>query len=173
MVTAGPRVWLRASRGQGVDVATVLRLTNDLLSRDLEGRFVTCFLGLLDPERSTLTYASAGHGPLVFYDRSKDEFAQYPATALPLGIVPDSLESEIATHRFAGGDFAAITTDGIFEAEDRKGEPFGVPRMMEILRRDRDLPAKQMIRNLHDSVTEFCAGAPQADDLTAVVIRKV
>jgi phosphoserine phosphatase RsbU/P len=173
LVIAETRAILRAITLQGLDVATVLRLTNDLLSRDLEGRFVTCFLGLLNPDQSAMTYASAGHGPLVFYDRSADEFSQYRATALPLGIVSDCLESESATYQFESGDFAAITTDGIFEAEDPDGEPFGIPRMMDILHRDRDLPAKTMIQNLHQSVTDFCEGAPQADDLTAVIIRKM
>ncbi len=65
-----------------------------------------------------------------------------------------------------------ITTDGFFESADPDGELFGIERMMELLRRDRDLTAGEMIANLNEAVTEFTQGQPQADDLTAVIIRR-
>jgi serine phosphatase RsbU (regulator of sigma subunit) len=79
---------------------------------------------------------------------------------------------EVITHAFKPGDFAVITTDGFFEAAAPSGDQFGVERMMEMLQRDRDLPALRMIEKLCGAVERFTAGQPQADDLTAVIIRR-
>ena len=173
LVVATTRAMLRAVSLQGADLPDVLETANTLLADDLDGgRFVTCFFGVLDPAAEAMTYASAGHGPMLFYDRKSESFARVKATALPLGIMAETRFENAPTHRFAPGDFAAITTDGFFEAAKASGEEFGVERMMELLARDRDLPAADMITNLRRAVLEFTAGEPQADDLTAVIIRR-
>ena len=173
LVVATTRAMLRAVSLQGADLPDVLETANKLLADDLDaGRFVTCFLGVLDPAAGAMAYASAGHGPMLFYDRKRESFTQVKATALPLGIMPETQFKDTAAHRFAGGDFAVITTDGFFEAASPSGEEFGVERMMELLARSRDLPAAEMITNLRQAVLEFTAGRPQGDDLTAVVIRR-
>jgi len=172
LVIAETRAMLRAISLQGCDVSAVLQTANDLLDRDLEGRFVTCFLGVLDPATSAMTYASAGHGPLLFYDRKQDEFTELPVTGIPLGIMAGSDYGAATTKQFQSGDLAVITTDGFFEAANEAGEMFGITRMTELLHRDRDLPAATMIDNLRRAVSDFTAGQPQGDDLTAIVIRK-
>ncbi len=173
LVIATTRAMLRAISLQGADVSTVLKTTNDLLNADLqEGLFVTCFFGLLDPPRSTLVYASAGHGPMLFYDSQSGNFEEVSATGIPLGILQETDYLETIEHPFKAGDFAVIMTDGFFEAINSEGEEFGVERAMELLRDARDLPASDMIDKLHRAVSDFTAGRPQADDLTAVIIRK-
>ena len=174
LVIAETRAMLRAlSRGGRAEAPTVLRNVNELLSADLrDSQFVTCFFGLLDPLAHSLSYASAGHGPLLFYRADRDAFDQVNATDLPLGVLSDApFDVEIA-HVFGPGDFAVITTDGFFEATNPADEAFGMERVMDLLRRDRALPGERMIANLHDAVRAFTAGRPQQDDLTAVVIRR-
>ena len=173
LVIAETRAMLRAVGVGGCNVAHILNLVNNLLARDLgEARFVTCFLGMLDPTTGHLEYASAGHGPLLFYRRSEDRFTEVGATGLPFGVFEDAVFDNVSNFAFTPGDFAALTTDGIFEASNAVGELFGLERMKLVLRRDRDLPAEQMIANLHQAVIEFTGGAPQADDVTAVVVRR-
>ena len=173
LVIAETRAMLRAVSLQGLNASVVLETVNLLLTEDmLDGRFVTCFFGLLDPLAASLTYASAGHGPLLFYDRDKDEFAKVRATGLPLGVMEESDYSVTAVHPFQPKDFAAITTDGFFEAESPEGEQFGIERVITVLRRDRDLTAADMLANLRRAVADFTRGQPQADDLTAIVVRR-
>ena len=173
IIVAQTRAMMRAVCLQGHDVPKVLQAVNNLLKADLDdARFVTCFLGILDASASTLTYASAGHGPILFYDRRKDVFHQDIATGPPLGVIEEMDYSDVLMRTFAPGDFAAITTDGFFEAVSPTDEMFGVERIMDLLRRDRDLGAGDMITNLHESVLNFTTGLPQADDLTAVIVRK-
>ncbi len=173
LVIAETRAMLRAIGLGGADASAVLGSANDLLTGDLtEGRFVTCFLGVLDPAAASLSYASAGHGPILFYDRNCDAFRQAPATSLPLGVMAQVDYSQLETVPMKSGDLAVIITDGIFEAINADDEQFGIDRIIQLLRRDRDLPAAQITDSLRDAVLDFTKGQPQADDLTAVVIRK-
>jgi len=153
----------------------VLRIVNRLLTADLsDARFVTCFFGLLDPLASRLVYASAGHGPMIFYDRSEDTFKRVAATALPLGVTSDVDFDTVIEHTFAPGDIAAITTDGFFEAVNAQREQFGMQRMMELLRRGRDPFALTLARHedvLHTGTAQRSPAAAPAgpEDARATV----
>jgi len=173
LIIAETRAMLRAICLQGADVGSVLQTTNDLLVTDMEGgRFVTCFLGILYPPAARLTYASAGHGPMLFYDAAADAFDVVGATSIPLGVMEHAGFGETVSRVMSAGDFAAIVTDGFLEACNAEGEQFGVDRACRVLQSHKDAPPAEMIRRLHAAVAEFSAGQPQADDLTAVVIRK-
>lgn len=172
LLIAETRAMLRATSLHGSDLPSILTTANELLTKHLDGRFVTCFLGMLDPLAGRMTYASAGHGPMLFYNRSRDEFEQVPATSLPLGVIAEADYTKIITHDFDPGDIAVILTDGFFEAVDPAGEMFGLDRLTDILRRDRDLPAEQTIERLHGEIMDFIAGQAPQDDCTAMIIRR-
>ncbi|MBN1943527.1 MAG: SpoIIE family protein phosphatase [Phycisphaerae bacterium] len=178
LVIAETRAMLRASaqltRAESTSVAEILRTANQLLARDLGGgTFVTCFLGVLDPAAGVLTYASAGHGPLLFYHRAEDAFEQVAATSLPLGVMEEAEFDEVRQFKFAPGDWVVVTTDGVFEAMDARKNMFGVERMLDAIRSRRDGSAKDLIAELQSTVARFAAGLPQADDLTAIALKKI
>ena len=173
LVVAETRAMLRAVALEGASISDVLHTTNKLLSGDLTGgRFVTCFFAVLNPSDCTLSYASAGHGPILFYDRDGDSFEEVPATSIPLGIMEETNYSDTIIQKFKPGDFAAILTDGFFEAANDKDEMFGTERVKDIFRQYRDLPPDEMIDKVRLAAGEFTGDCPQADDLTAVIIRK-
>jgi len=173
IVIAETRAMLRAVSIHGGDAAAVLATVNGLLNKDMiEGRFVTCFLGVLDPAAATLTYASAGHGPILFYHRADDEVAELPTTTFPLGIAAELAPGESVVCPFEPGDFLVVITDGLFEAAKSNGEAFGVNRLCEHLRATRDKSSADSIADLHAAVTTFVRGRPQSDDMTAVILKK-
>ncbi len=173
LVIAEARAMIRALGHWEGEVPDVLATVNRLLAADLDGgRFVTCFLGLLDANEQALRFASAGHGPILLYTAATDTFQELAATGLPLGVLDDSEYTEVVTHAFAPGDMAIVTTDGFFEASDRNGKEYGIGRVIDCIRRDREKPAAEILANLRAEVSAFAAGQPQADDLTAVLIRK-
>jgi len=134
---------------------------------------VTCFFGVLDAPAGRVAYASAGQGPIVFYDRAADRFDQHAATAMPLGVIEGMDFDELVDRDLPSGDMLIVITDGFFEASDPAGEPFGMERICEMIRRDRDRPAAEIIARLWAAVEAFTAGAPQADDLTAVIVKRL
>jgi sigma-B regulation protein RsbU (phosphoserine phosphatase) len=174
LVIAETRAMLRALIRQTSEIQPVLRAVNDLLSHDLDdARFVTCFFGLLDAAESSLSYASAGQGPILLYDSRTERFEQKMATTVPLGVFDDLSFDEIVTHKLLPGDFVAVLTDGLFEAMDDKGEQFGIERVMDLLRCCHDMPSAQVVEMLRDTVMAYTGLGEQTDDLTAVMIRRL
>ncbi len=65
-----------------------------------------------------------------------------------------------------------LVTDGFFEWENTEGEQLGIERLIEVAREHRDAPARTLIDRLTEATRRFGAGVAQADDLTALVIKK-
>jgi serine phosphatase RsbU (regulator of sigma subunit) len=68
------------------------------------------------------------------------------------------------------GDVLGIYTDGISETRGNAGEEFGEARILESLRRNRDLEAEDIVRKIENAVEQFKLGE-QKDDLTLVIAR--
>jgi serine phosphatase RsbU (regulator of sigma subunit) len=64
----------------------------------------------------------------------------------------------------------SIYTDGITETTCHNGEEFGETRLLETLRKNRELEASYILRNVEDAAGQFRSGE-QEDDLTLVVTR--
>ena len=173
LVAAEARALLRGTLMQSRDLARVVPQINDLLGEDLrEGTFVTAFIGLLDPVKSSVEYVSAGHGPLLVYTAADDAFTEIPTHGLPLGLMPE-VEFDPPTHvPLAPGDMLLLFTDGFFEWSRPDGEQFGTDRLTDVVRRHRDLPVADLIALVYAAVVEFSEGTKQSDDCTAVIVKR-
>lgn len=161
----------RATTSLSRDLSEIVDRVNRLLHDDLaDNRSVTAVLGILDGD--TFSFLSAGHGPLLRYLAAEQDFRLQSAHGIPLGIFPDYPWPAPEKFRMTAGDVMVLLTDGFFEWENAKGEEFGIERVQEVLRQNLDRPAEEMIAAMYDAVKHFAGGTPQADDLTALVIRK-
>jgi sigma-B regulation protein RsbU (phosphoserine phosphatase) len=68
-------------------------------------------------------------------------------------------------------DTLVLYSDGITEAENPERELFGFERLRDVLARWRGGSLESVKKAVFDSVTEFAQGAPQADDMTLLVVR--
>ncbi len=170
LVMAQFRSLLRAMLSVTPDLPRIADAVNRLLLEDLaEGRFVTAFIGLLDPVRHEIEYVSGGQGPLVFV--SDTALESRPANALPFAVASD-LEFSVSRFALPPGATLALLTDGFYETANGEMELFGEERVVSFIRRHATTPLGDLITGLHGEVQEFSAGQPQADDLTAVFIRR-
>jgi sigma-B regulation protein RsbU (phosphoserine phosphatase) len=64
-------------------------------------------------------------------------------------------------------------TDGVIEAADRHGEPFGELRLRQELLRIRDQPPPDVLRQLQAAVRKHRGRAEAADDATLVLMSTV
>jgi len=174
LVAAEARALLRGTLVQSRELARVVPQINDLLAEDLrEGTFVTAFVGLLDPAASAVDYVSAGHGPLLVYGGADDRFTEIPTHGLPLGLISE-VDFDPPTHvPLVVGDMLLLFTDGFFEWARPDGEQFGTDRLSAVVRRHRERPAAEIIRMVYAAVVEFSEGTKQADDCTAVIVKRL
>ncbi len=173
LIAAESRALLRASLSLTQHLERVLALVNDLLFTDLpDDRFVTAFVGLLLPSEHRFAYISAGQGPLIHYSASTGKMRELPTSGLPLGILPRKSYELSLEMVFEPGDLLLFVTDGIVEWPNARRDRFGVERVFEVLEQNHHLPASELIQTIYRAAREFANGAPQVDDLTAVVIRR-
>jgi sigma-B regulation protein RsbU (phosphoserine phosphatase) len=89
---------------------------------------------------------------------------------LPLGVTENWEYSEYnATAK--SGEIFILTTDGVWEAQNDKGEMFGKKRFKKLISKIADLEAKEIRESIIDAITAFQGKAPQNDDITLVVMK--
>jgi sigma-B regulation protein RsbU (phosphoserine phosphatase) len=64
-----------------------------------------------------------------------------------------------------------VCSDGVTEARSADGEEFGRDRLSAAVAGCHGLTADAVLERLMSAVRRFSAGAPQADDITALVLR--
>lgn len=149
---------------------TVAARVNGIMTHDLtDDRFVTAFIGVLDPAEHVLEYVAAGQGPLLFVSPGGVEVRK--ASALPFGVVED-FDCTAERYTFTPGATVILLTDGFYETTSPAAELFGEERVAAFFQRHADLPLAELVARLHEEVREFSHNAPQKDDLTAVLIRR-
>lgn len=171
LIIAQARAALRAVLTSTQDLSQVTAAVNRLLATDLsDDRFVTAFIGILDPKAHKLDYISAGQGPLLFVSAAGCDTRG--ANGLPLAVMEDIEFNRIGTYRFEPGDTLVLLTDGFYESTNRADEQFGEQRVADLVRDGTKSTLTEIINKMHESVLQFVQGLPQGDDLTAVLVRR-
>lgn len=158
--------------GAGLDDA--YRHINDQLSDDLaSNRFVTAFLGVLDSSAHRIEYHAGGQGPLLHFHGAGRECEWLKASTVPMGLMPGLPLVQPPALDLAPGDIVGLMTDGIYEYENPSEEQFGESRVEEIVRQYQDEPMSRLVERIVASVKEFAEGAPQNDDMTILLARRL
>lgn len=174
LLASACRAYARSGFATHADLLPAVAQINASIARDLDPtRFVT-FAGVsCAPGSGELEVLSAGHGPILLYTAARDSFREIDSQGVPLGILPELASGPPEKIQLQKGDIFLLITDGFVEFENPTQEEFGKARLEETVRKSRALPPDQMIKALHEAVVDFSKGTPQADDLTAVLIKRV
>jgi phosphoserine phosphatase len=168
------RAMLRMAVRLGAGLDDSFRHINDQLADDLSSnRFVTAFLGVLDTATHKLTYHAGGQGPILQFHAGRLESTLQAATTLPMGMMTIFKPMESRVAHMDSGDILAAITDGIYEYENRQGQMFGEARVVEIVRQEAGSSAERILSRIVEAVTEFAAGAPQNDDMTLLIVKRL
>jgi sigma-B regulation protein RsbU (phosphoserine phosphatase) len=179
---------LKAHAQHDVPVHTSLEHINQLLCEDnISGKFVTLFFGVIDPRAGEIRYACAGHNPPLVVSAA-GEVRWLRDAWVPLGIMADG-EYKESIETLAAGDVLVMYSDGVTEADtadadsnaaghdpDSNGSAddavmFGEERLAATVNALRESSAAVVVDGIVDAIRQFAQGAPQADDLTIVVVK--
>lgn len=168
------RALLRAFAATEATPAELVTRLNRFLSEDIEtGRFMTLFYGEISLRERTMTYVRAGHNEPVIYRRETDRFEELGEGGVALAVIDNFEFESTGPLQLGRGDLVALYTDGIVEAMNPSREPFGIERMKDILRRQRDLSAKEIVGKVRQAVRDHTGTDVREDDLTLVVAKVV
>ena len=151
----------------------VLRAVNDRLLAEIDtGQFVTVFYGILDPATGVLAYCNAGHPPPYLYSAQPGDLAKpLSRTGMALGVT-DSESWERAIAQLDHGDALVLYSDGVTDAENVEGTPFGHDRLKVRAGASRGRPAGKILDALIAAIQEFAGEAVQSDDVTLMVLTR-
>lgn len=133
-----------------------------------DGAFATLFFAEYDDTARRLRYANCGHLCALLL-RGDSALERLDSTATILGVFK-KWECAIAETQLMPGDTLALYTDGITESFNAAGEEFGEERLVEALRRHRELPSQSLLSAVVDEVRHF-SPQEQQDDITLIVAK--
>src|ERR671921_993903 len=148
----------------------MLRRVNEALFPYIPSNmFVTCFYAILDPKRSSLSYANAGHD-LPYLRRRGGDCEELRARGMPLGLMA-GMSYEQKEIELDAGEGVLFYSDGLVEAHDAKGEMFGFRRLRDLIAEHDDKKALGdfLLGDLYSFVGE---GWEQEDDITLLTLRR-
>lgn len=164
---------LRVAFRLGANLDQAYVQVNNQLAEDLpDDRFITAFMGFLDPSTHDVEFHSGGQGPILHYHAAERRCDWYPPTSFPVGAMELDDSGRAQRLTLEPGDILALISDGIFEYEALDGSQFGAERVAAIVDEYRAAPMAELSQRLVDGAFAFGGEAPQADDITLVMIRR-
>jgi phosphoserine phosphatase RsbU/P len=159
----------------------LLTEVNRIISDNLDARsFITMTYAVFDLAASTMTYARAGHTPLIYLPGDSDAPNQVQVLT-PSGLVVglripgahakfvDLLEEK--TIALGAGDVIVLYTDGITEAMNPDADLFGDNRLSGIVEEHGHLDSGELRERILREIEAFVGTADQHDDMTMILIK--
>ena len=167
---------VRASFRAHMETATGLQhligsLNTAIIQSASANNFVSFVYAEIDGPSGLIEYVNAGHNPPMLV-RCSGEVDRLPAGGLILGVVP-AAKHERREVEMRPGDLLVAFSDGVTETQNEAGEEFGEDRLIGLLLQERTRPASFLQDLVADSLRNFAGAAPQYDDITLVVLKRL
>jgi serine phosphatase RsbU (regulator of sigma subunit) len=141
---------------------------NDLIHRSTDSRnYMTLSLIAYDPATREIELTNAGQlGP---YRISAGRVESLALPSFPLGI-SERTDFPNRRHPLSSGDRLVLLTDGLVEAANASGEPFGFERLEGLLEKESASDAIRLKEAILEAVASHSGAAPPDDDRTLVIL---
>jgi PAS domain S-box-containing protein len=138
---------------------------------DLESFVTLCYVRL-DLDQRNLVLVDCGHTALIHLRRKTGMCELVRGNNLPLGVREGEIYDQISLP-FEPGDVLIFYSDGVTEARNSTGELFGVDRLTECVRVNRDLEPEALVEAIRQAAFTFSGADRLTDDLTCVAVKAV
>ena len=163
---------LRALLSHGQSLSDVAIQANSLLHATTpSNRYATAFLNQYDPVTGVCQWVNCGHNDGVVL-RKSGEVEMMPCSGIALGLFP-RMAYETQTFKLESGDLLAIYSDGVTEANNAAEEEFSLDRFVAVLKAHKDKPASGIVNEVMWEIDAFVGEAPQFDDITLMVMKRL
>jgi sigma-B regulation protein RsbU (phosphoserine phosphatase) len=159
-------------RGIGVakdqPLAELVRTIGETFSRLCpDGCYATLFIGAIDAAQGRLRYVNAGHEPplVVRSAAHRKRTLLLEATGPMLGLLRRVRYHERAC-MLAPGDVLVAMTDGVCDAESSGGQVWGRDRLLQVIQRCDDSPARAVVEEIFSELDRATRGTTVQDDMT-------
>ena len=150
-----------------------LQGSNHILRQNFPRKsFVTMLLSVIDAEKRTVTISNAGHCyPFLYRHRTSScELIVVKGMALNFA---DEIQCDEQSISLDVGDCLVLYTDGVNEAQDKKGEFFGIEKLQSLIVQHAQGAPEALIHNIVEDIKHFSKDTQQSDDITLLVVKGV
>ena len=172
LLMANIQATLRAIARTPIPLAELATLANSLLFASTpSNRFATAFLLDYDPQTGSCTYVNGGHNEGIVLRRD-GAVELLVTTGLPLGLFAKAAYEE-GKVQLEPGDLLMLYSDGVTEASNINEEDFEMERVIEVLKSHRECGAAELADRMLKTIDAFVGAAPQHDDITLMVMKRI
>jgi serine phosphatase RsbU (regulator of sigma subunit) len=132
--------------------------------------FVTLCYARFDLNVRQVTIVDCGHTRTVRYRPQTGHSDLLKGGNMPLGFIERDVYQQFS-FEMEPGDLFFFYSDGLTEAVNERGEPFGEERLVELIASNNQLTVDALVHEIHASVNQFAGGLTLTDDLTCVAVR--
>jgi Stage II sporulation protein E (SpoIIE) len=154
---------IRATAPYVPEPAALLGRADELAAQITGAEFATAACVLLNPATGELSYATAGHPPILIAHADGGTTYLTGGRGLPLGVSSASRPS--ATAQLTPGDLLILYTDGLYERRQESPDE-GLARLAALAAKGPGLPPTELSQALAD---DMLGGTDPGDDVCVLV----
>ena len=151
--------------------ALIQRLNHQVMRHAPRSRFVTLFVGMLDPATGAFSYVNAGQNPPLIR-RAAGDYQSLTEGGMAVGMFEQATYA-VGTTQLDVGDVLVMFSDGVVEAENTDGVPFDEIGVRSTIDGKGWASARELGWALFASVQRHTDDRRLLDDLTTLVARRL
>jgi two-component system, HptB-dependent secretion and biofilm response regulator len=159
------------SAGAGVPLERIIYRINTQLCAALPvGRFIAATFACLDPQGQSSELWLGGMPAVLVVDPEGTILHSFDANNLPLGVDPfeqDNVATIPLQCKYPSGSQLVLYSDGLVEAQNVTGEPFGIERLATALA---SAPGATRLDAVKDAVNQHLGTQQAHDDISLLLI---
>jgi serine phosphatase RsbU (regulator of sigma subunit) len=167
------RTLVRTVAIDGRSPGEAIARANDLILADARSHlFVTLLYAVIESEAGLIRYVNAGHMPPLLVRSINGRTEELGEHGMALGVL-SGMEYQELSLQLSPGDTLVLYTDGVTDAWNLEQELYGRDRLVELVSECQSLSAAALAEAISASVVDFVGDAPQFDDLTLLIAKRV
>jgi serine phosphatase RsbU (regulator of sigma subunit) len=164
------RAAVRGHWAHGSVEEAVIKINSTVCQNVTAGKYITFFVGRLDPSSGRIRYVNAGHNPPMIV-RPNAAPSTLTSGGMVLGMF-DPIPYAEGEAVIESGEALLVFSDGVTETWSPEDEEYGEERLLDVA----TLNVHRSAQSLHDailkSVDGFANGRKAADDRTLIVVKR-
>ena len=129
-------------------------------------------MSMCDLENKVITYAGAGHPPVLFWRNATGKASEVVENGLFLGMFPEAAYSSLQLP-IAANDRLILYTDGVPKTKNPSDQEFGTARFLKFMDTHPKLAVDHFADGLLDELSRWSEqprGEGQQDDITVLTV---
>lgn len=148
------------------------RLNKLIYKSSPSDKYITFFIAVLNPNSGDLDIVNAGHNP-IFLLKKDGSVEKLDVGGVGLGMFDFGIPFVGQKTRINSGDKLFLYTDGIPEAMNENEDEYSDEKMLKFVIGHSDKTSEEFINELVNDVKAHVGSAPQSDDITALILKRL